>query len=359
MKKTTKIIYIVVFFAAILAPLLLTLGGIKSPNYEKRTLAEAPVLVTEEGINKAYTQDFDDYFSDNFALRPYFVTAYAKLVSGVFGTSVSPKVVIGQNDFLYFSETLPTYQGQDLLTDEELKQICEKLKRHQDALEAQGKAFFFTVAPDKNTIYPEYMPSRYVRYTGESNMTRLLAKMNEYGIHTVDMTDALMQAKQVDQVYHNWDTHWNNFGAVVGYTEMMKKTAELVAGDTSVDFINMDYTKANTHTGDLFTMLYPASGKKDVQMVYSFEKTYTSERPIVNLEALEIVTENENADTRALIFRDSFFNALIPFFSESFSYVQYNRGVPYDFGLAESTDADVVILEIVERNIPLLLENIQ
>ena len=60
-----------------------------------------------------------------------------------------------------------------------------------------------------------------------------------------------------------------------------------------------------------------------------------------------------------LIFRDSFFNAQVQFFSESFAYVQYQRGVPYDFSLAESLNADIVILEIVERNIPKLLENLE
>ncbi len=359
MKKTQKIIYIAVFFTAVLLPTVLTVFGVKSVNYEKRTLAEAPVLITQDGINLDYTKGFDDYFSDNFALRPYFVTGYAKLIRGAFGTSASPNVIIGKNDFLYFSETLPAFQGEDLLTDAELHQICEKLKDKQDALEVKGIAFCFVAAPNKNTIYPENMPKRYQRYTRESNMDRLYAMMADYGIHTVPLTSALLQAKGTGQVYHGWDTHWNNLGAVVGYTEMMKKLAELKTGDTSVDFFRMEYTEENSHSGDLYTMLYPASGKKDLQMVYDYEKTYTSERPIVNLEALEIVTQNEGADTRALIFRDSFFNALIPFFSESFAYVQYNRSVPYDFALAEGIDADIVILEIVERNIPKLLENIE
>jgi len=189
-------------------------------------------------------------------------------------------------------------------------------------------------------------------------MDRLYVMMHRDGINTVALTQALTQAKTKGLVYHRWDTHWNNFGAVVAYNEMMKKTSELFPEHTYVDFLSMDYTEQPTHAGDLAVMLYPASQKKDVQMVYEFKKTFTSERPIVNLEALQIETKNEVANTRALIFRDSFFNAQIPFFSESFGYIQYQRGVPYDFDLAESVDADIVIIEIVERNIPLLLDHL-
>ena len=106
-------------------------------------------------------------------------------------------------------------------------------------------------------------------------------------------------------------------------------------------------------------MLFPSGGKKDLEMVYDFEKTYTSERVILDTFAANIETENSINDTRALVFRDSFFNAQVQFFSESFGFIKYTRSVPYDISLATEMDADIVILEIVERNILLLLNNIE
>ena len=56
-----------------------------------------------------------------------------------------------------------------------------------------------------------------------------------------------------------------------------------------------------------------------------------------------------------LIFRDSFGSALIPYFSASFRDVRYERAMPYRIDLLARNPADAVIIEIAERNIPLLL----
>ncbi|MEX1308386.1 MAG: hypothetical protein AB1Z19_07655 [Eubacteriales bacterium] len=358
MKQKQKIIYIVIFFAAVLLPTVLTIFGFKSANYENRQLAESPVLLGDEGLNLEFTQDFDTYFADNFALRPYFVTAYSKILKTVFETSAVPNVVVGKRDSLFLTATVYDYQGQIVVSDEELAAICERLKSIQDEYEAKGIAFFFVSAPNKNTIYPEDMPDRYVPNTAPSNYDRLYEMMDAYGIHSVYLKDVLVDAKEVEQVYYNDDSHWNNFGAVVAYTEMMDKTAELIPDFTYVDFLSIPYKIENTMHGGTTQMLYPSSDKKDMDMTYDFKKTFTSDRAIVDSYAVHLETLNENYATRALIFRDSFFNAQVKFFSESFGYIKYTRSIPYDFSLAEEADVDIVILEIVERNIHRLLENL-
>ena len=52
--------------------------------------------------------------------------------------------------------------------------------------------------------------------------------------------------------------------------------------------------------------------------------------------------------------RDSFGNALYKFFSDDFKNVTVSRAVPYD--MSSVGDYDVIVVEIVERNIKNLLE---
>ena len=249
MKKTFLLIYIIIFLVVCMMPSILTVLGVQSVNYEKRELASKPMMV-KDGINLDYTKDFDDYFSDNFALRPYLISLYSYISANVFHTSTSEKVVMGKNGFLFFSETMASFTGQDAMTDEELTAICEKIKMQQDILEAQGKAFIFLCAPNKNTIYPGNMPNRYPTSLKASNMTRLYDMMDAYGINYIDVRGELIDAKTHQQVYHSTDSHWNNFGAITAYDLMMREVKGMIEGMTYVDFLSMPYVvEKNTYWG--------------------------------------------------------------------------------------------------------------
>lgn len=358
MKKSTLLIYIIIFFVVCILPSVLTLFGVESKNVEKRELASAP-RIFKNGINLDYTKDFDDYFSDNFALRPFFITIYANLSKSIFKTSVNDNVIIGKNDFLFFAETIDSFTGQDRMSDEEIISICKIIKQEQDRFEKQGIEFFFVCAPNKNTIYPEYMPSRFKKNEDKSNMTRIYEMMDEYGINFVDLRDNLLNAKSYEQIYHKDDSHWNNYGAVVAYETMMEKTYVLINGKDYPIYSDKAYEKKDSFKGDLRSMLFPASNNMDMQIEYSIDKDYTSRRPIVNLEAIEIITNNDKQNKSAFVFRDSFFNAQIGFFSNAFNEIEYSRKVPYDFDFAFNKNVDIVILEIVERNLPILSKNLK
>ena len=101
-------------------------------------------------------------------------------------------------------------------------------------------------------------------------------------------------------------------------------------------------------------MLFPEGRKKDIQ--YYFENTenfdYTSR--FMGVDDLIITTENADKTGSALLYRDSFGNALYKFFSDDFKNVTVSRAVPYD--MSSVGDYDVIVVEIVERNIKNLLE---
>jgi hypothetical protein len=54
----------------------------------------------------------------------------------------------------------------------------------------------------------------------------------------------------------------------------------------------------------------------------------------------------------------SFGSALIPYISAACSEVRYERAVPYRIDMLQQFPADWVIVEIAERNLPVLIEQI-
>ncbi|MCL2059584.1 MAG: hypothetical protein FWH01_11120, partial [Oscillospiraceae bacterium] len=153
------------------------------------------------------------------------------------------------------------------------------------------------------------------------------------------------------QYYHRLDTHWNNVGAMEAYRTIMAEIERLqpgIAYDSYAD--RLPHARADW-PGDLERMLNPASSRMDTQHYYEIASEYRSRKPIVNLDDLNIVSTSEKNDARALFFRDSFANALIPLFSNNFGEASYTRSAPFPLSRAEGGAYDFVVAEIAERNI--------
>ena len=74
---------------------------------ENRVLAEKPALKTEDGVwNRDFPMQYEAWFSDRFGLRTELVTAYGKLTSTLFGVSAEKDVIIGKDDWLFFTPTI-------------------------------------------------------------------------------------------------------------------------------------------------------------------------------------------------------------------------------------------------------------
>ena len=86
----------------------------------------------------------------------------------------------------------------------------------QEYAALRGAQLLFVCAPDKNTVYPEFMPARYVRSTSERNLDRLLASLREQGVPFCDVRDVLRNANSL--TYYRTDSHWNGYGSALRTT---------------------------------------------------------------------------------------------------------------------------------------------
>lgn len=352
MKKTLQISFIIVFLALCALPLMGWIFGYENVNAEKRALAEMPGLVDKDGLNTAFTKEFDDYYTENFAFRPDLITMHAALESTVFNRSVSDQVIIGKDGWLFFTPTLSDFTKTDVLTDNEIYRIVRTLEIQQTALEQRGIGFVFTVAPNKASIYGEYMPDRYIAVGEKNNNELLYEALAETDISYVNLNEKLRGGK--GQLYHKLDTHWNNTGAMVAYNALMEAVKSLYSDFEYTRLPQEPWRVEKTWEGDLSGMLYPSAGMLDEQHVYDVQQNYSSARPIRSMEDMKILVTCETGSLDALMFRDSFANALIPLMSNEFASITYSRATPYDYSLLHD-DTDVVILEIVERNLPNIL----
>lgn len=339
-------LFLCVFLLMCLLPLVgMAITG-PSEAAANEILAAPPSLTRADGsFNTAVLNDTNDYFADHFSFRQELITADAKLEAAVFSESASKDVILGKDGWLFYQSTLDDYQGQNLLSDREIWSAAHCLALMQEYAQVHDASFLFAVAPNKNTLYPQYMPDRYLRTAQPGNAARLLEALQAAGVMTADLETVFLAEDSV--LYQRLDSHWNNLGAALAHDTIMD-----ALGKNAARFYVPDrFAAVKDHDADLYQMLFPAGKEKDVQLYPAWEWSFTCDRPIRSAEDQTIRTSCTDRDGKLLMFRDSFGNALYPFMAESFGSACFSRAMPYDLSLLESESADTLVIEIVERNI--------
>ncbi len=357
--KSIRIIFCVLFFAICAFPAVSMLFTKQDAALERREETELPKLMENGELNTEIGDQLESYISENFGFRAEMVTLNNGILSGVFGVSGEDKVIVGSDEWLFLEETSDDYSGINQLSDREIRNVSKAIKMIEEYVRGNGLEFVFTVAPNKNTLYGEYMPYYYV--DGEvSNLNRLNVKLNEMGVSYIDLVFKLEQLYMSTPddgtfLYHKRDTHWNNKGAFIATNEILRKI-----GFETIDK-NFNWVEKRDYTGDLEAMIYPKSNYKDLQYYpddMSLIEGFKFAKNRGNVEAQDFVTNSlDKKDGSILFFRDSFANAIAPFLSTHVGNVRYQKYIPYQVNLIEREKYDAVVIEIAERNIPELLKS--
>lgn len=363
--QTGLLLYCVLFISVCLTPLLGLLFGLDSPNLEKRTLAQKPSWTTDDKFNLSFTSQFDSYFTDQFTFRSWLIGGWHSINQILLQRSGSSRVIAGKEGWLFYQDTLDDYLGDPVLDSIALKRLDRVLFLQQEWLANQGIPFIFVVVPNKNTIYPEWMPDHYQPIRSEGNLEQWMntrSALAQIDLTATLRTDALANRQTV--LYHQTDSHWNNLGAARAADAMLAAMHDLLPELPADSLADQVWQPRQDWQGDLAVMLDPSGPAPDWQYYPEAPEPFRYVRPIKSLEDIKILTTAPDGRYHLLMFRDSFANALIPMLSPRFAQVTYSRALPYDYSLVVSTQkvsannplTDVVVLEIVERNLPLLLE---
>jgi hypothetical protein len=109
-------------------------------------------------------------------------------------------------------------------------------------------------------------------------------------------------------------------------------------------------------TGDLGQMLFPVNPPLEADLIFDdARQNFTAVGRFRTLDDMHITTESDGAPLRVAMYRDSFANWLIPYFSNAYSNVYYTRQTPPPMDRSEFIEADVVVFQIVERRLGELL----
>ena len=337
-----------IFFAACFLALCLSLsigtlvfGPAEAAANEK--LAKFPVFQTEDGFNTDFLAQLQKYVNDRFFLRQQLITLDRRM-SGVLGVSGEDSVIAGKDGWLFFTDTLGDFTGTDLMSSRELFSAASNVALMEEYCRKTGREFTFIVAPNKNSLYGEFMPD-YGVTANTSNAKIFHNLLEQLQVTYVDLFAAFEKVEQ--PLYFAHDSHWNSKGAALG--------ADLINRSFGVDtnYFGGDFSSQVPHAGDLYAMVYPAAQDTEMDTVYGGELNFTFTSKATQPDAITLQTEGTGTGN-LLCYRDSFGMLLFPYLADSYESAKFSRAVNYDLTGSE----DYVAIELVERNLRYLIQNV-
>ncbi|UXN08041.1 alginate O-acetyltransferase AlgX-related protein [Bartonella sp. HY761] len=216
MKNTIKNIISCLFLLAIFTiPLLLFLkpaGELLID--ERREAATFPLKIKNASSRsiKGYFADIDKFVSDNFPARSNLI-GINRNITLVFNDNIDPqKAFKGHENWLYlgnnFENTIDKFTGSKHFTKEDALKSVERLEAYANVFKKHGIKTIFLVGPDKQSIYPENLPS-ILKPSPKRYITPIITQMQNDGVDVYDPTQDLINYKQAGLLYYRTDTHWN------------------------------------------------------------------------------------------------------------------------------------------------------
>lgn len=346
--RVWSIIYVAFVMLVLSIPLLAIPCAPYDETAELQSLSEWPDGLTEGNVNINYLSEAGAYFEDHFAFRQQMMALNAKMYAQVFGVSTTDQAVVGTDGWLYYGGTMADYQRTNVLSERGADNAAYNLSLLQEHATGAGAEFVLAVAPNKNSIANEHMP--YYEWEGEGakSIDLLVSALERYDVNYVDLFEPLSVG--ADSMFLKTDTHWNTEGALVAYNSIMD-----ALNKEHEDYRNAPAESGESTIGDIEAILYPTMGNAESDIRYSAAQEFQFKNDATAVTDAQIFTasERENTTDSLLMYRDSFGNALLPFFASEFESAYFSKLIPYNLANIEEVGATHVVVERAERHLDL------
>lgn len=339
-------------------------AGFKST--EKRILAPFPTV--DFPHVRTFISQFNVYYKENFGWRNALFYQYSQWKFKALGVSPLPeKVVVGKNGWFFpgnsHNMVVNQYRGLQPLSSATLDSISGRLTFYQRELAKQGTRLYVLVAPDSYTIYPENVPDYLKTRKSASNFDQLKEHLAQRTrVSLIDVRDKLRAAKAINVTYCQTDTHWNDFGSLIASMGLAERVRQDFPQIPTPELTSYRIRPKRGSPGDLVFLL-ALNGELVDSVNYQIEpaahlrirKLESVPNPDTDLPTERFVTANKTAP-KLFLLGDSFSYTMNQFAPGYFREMYVTRSPRLNLKQVQTERPDVLVIEIVERNIDRLKE---
>ena len=258
-------------------------------------------------------------------------------------------VLYGREGWLYYSNkgSIDYYTGANPLPEADMQAWKASFLRLKAACEARGIRLVVAVAPNKEQVYPEYLPSLYI-HSAVKREDAVAEAMRAAGIPYLWLLPDLLAAKaQYPVLYRMQDTHWNGLGGYIGAMAMLRE-----AGLPTADLSEWTVTPVERTGGDLSNFVGYATPYSEYRVAYKPGVALTRED--YKDGNISVYTSDADTDRKLVLVGDSFRTACADILTRNFkTSVLLHRSRVTNKLVTKAVralgDGDVLILMSLER----------
>lgn len=318
---------------------------------ENRVLAEE----LKFSLTKQFLDDFDVYVKDHLGYKNALTNLNASVKRRVFRSSSNPKnAVVGAKNWFFYTNkddgALGSYTRSNLLAESELRNKMEAWEKWHDSLKTLGADLYFSVYPNKSTVYSENVPLNYKALQRDTiskiDQVKNYIQSTNSPLQLLDVRNQMTAHKEEHELYYRFDTHWNERGCFLGYQELCKKIGIEAYGLSDFN-IEMELFEE----GDLGRMSGLCVSPLKNEMVPRFSlKKQVNYGPQKTEEhgAYYWTNANPKLTKRILVFRDSYTNSMVKFLALHFK-DGYYVATGFNYDVIQRLKPDIVVVATVER----------
>ena len=322
-------------------------------NYENRTLASKPIFMSTN-INE-YPKKYEEYFNDYLPFRNELVKLKNLNDIFVFNNLVHKDLILGKEKWLFlkWDPLIPNYMGTYTYTEEELERAKNNLIRLKEVFNQNGADFYMVICPDKNQIYPEYMPDYIKRIHPEFNATDVFIKYMKENtdLNIIYLKEYFLDIKKYYPIYYKFDAHWNKLGAYFGYQEIMNNIGKDYININNISLQRIDNAENTPSLAQLASLRNSKLYKYDTEYIISNYTKYKY-KLLTNYRWEYISCESDSKDNTSIVMiRDSFADNIFDYMSTRFSKTSYIIAGSDSYSISNiiKTNPNIVIYLSVER----------
>lgn len=305
------------------------------------------------------------YLQSNMGFRGALVRVHGRFVWTVLGGSPAPQTVVRSDPWLFMrsERALDGFRRTDPFSAAELSAWRDVLGARRRWLAARGIAYLVVVAPDKETIYAEAVPSAVTRAPGPSRLAQLGEAVRGSEVPFLDLTAALEAQKPAARLYHYTDTHWNDLGAFAGYQAIAGRLSAWFPDLRPLSMSDLTVTDVITPGGDDARICGLQLDLQEPQRQLALragvrEPARLADGAPLAFERLD-VHGSQRFETRsptgeipsAVILRDSFGEGLLPTLALHFQRATWIWTYDFPSDAIAAEKPALVIQEMVERKL--------
>ncbi|MEE2710872.1 MAG: hypothetical protein VYA69_14905, partial [Gemmatimonadota bacterium] len=328
------------------------------------------------------------YFNKYHVFRKIFITWHARFIFGVFGESPNDRVIVGGQGWSFLNnvdDSMSYYRVTRPFTEDDLEAWRQALEKKRDWLKRRSIHYVFMVAPNKHSIYGEYIPKKYNRIRSSSRLDQLVAYMKKNSsVRFADPRSALLSTKNEFDVFYKTDSHWNDRGGYTAYKVLMSYLQDWFPGMGYLPLSALNLEMKPSPQEHLWLMGLDVTDEVESEALHTRQAYTRDDSVLVSKEINYVSAKYEGGSgaevaipwrilryepghidlTRtsipdlpdAVMFQGSFGPYMQPYLSTHFNRIVYVNHYPHQRGSIDTTiinqeRPDVVIQELIERDL--------